>query len=327
MLTVINQKSIDKFLNSLAKDYFIYAPRKKGEIIRVEETSQIGDIDWSGQMPQNPWKQVFLPATERLFSFEKKGLLEEKRQYPKIACVGMNILDLKALTLFDMVFAADAYYQKRRNYLLIVGYTPDWPIDYKKYKVFSHNYEEDILEHIIFDIFIAKLKNNQLKIYSGSPKGQRVLESYGLKDYKNVEFAGTVPEKGPDKRMLELIEKVGKSYNHKLWTKLDKTCLACGKCSISCPTCFCFDLDDQLDVSENARKRKWGNCFYNDFSKVAGGGKELDTVKKKIFFWYVHKFVRIPKEYALPGCVSCGRCTRACPVGIDIAKNIRELSK
>ena len=53
----------------------------------------------------------------------------------------------------------------------------------------------------------------------------------------------------------------------------------------------------------------------------------MDTVKKKIYFWYVHKFVRIPKEYKLPGCVSCGRCVKACPVGIDIFRNIAKLGK
>jgi len=327
MTKTLDKTALNKFLSALAKDFFIMAPQYAGEDVRVAEITNISDIDWTGQMPKNPWKQVFLPAAERLFNFNKNNITESRKQYPQIACVGMNVLDLKALTLFDQVFSDDVYYQQRRNNLLIIGFTADWPIDYKKYKVFSHNYEEDILEHLSFDIFVAKLKNNQLKIYSGSPRGQQLLEKYGIKDYKNIEFAGAVPEKGPDKRMLTLIDKVSKSYNKKLWSDLDKLCLACGKCSIACPTCFCFDFSDQLDPEESNRRRHWGNCFYNDFSKVAGGAKELDTVKKKIFFWYTHKFVRIPKEYALPGCVSCGRCTRACPVGIDIAKNIRELNK
>ncbi len=319
-------KPISNLLRLLAKDYFIFAPQKIGEIIKVAEIKSASDIDWSGQMPENPWKEIFLPPCERIFDLSG-GIKESKKQYPKIAAVGMNVLDLKALALFDQVFGSDTYYRRRRNNTLIVGYSADWPIDYKKFKVFSHTYEEDILEHLSFDVFLAKLKNGKLKIYSGSEKGQNILEASGSKDYKHIEFAGPIQEKGVDKRVLKLQGVVWQSANNKIWDELGKICLACGKCSIVCPTCFCFDFKDNSDPNNNCRQRCWGNCFYNDFSLVAGGNKELDTIKKKIFFWYVHKFVRIPQEYGLPGCVSCNRCTHTCPVGIDIAKNIRRILK
>jgi len=319
-------KSINSLLRILAKDYFIFAPQKNGDIVKIAEIKNTDDIDWLGQMPEKPWKDIFLPAKEQIFDLNN-GIKESKKQYPKIAAVGMNVLDLKALALFDQVFGSDTYYLRRRNNTLTVGYSADWPIDYKKFKVFSHTYEEDILEHLSFDVFLAKLKNGKLKIYSGSEKGQNILEASGIKDYKHIEFAGPIPEAGTDKRVLALKEKVWQSANNKLWEELGKQCLACGKCSIVCPTCFCFDFKDNSDPSNNSRQRCWGNCFYNDFSLVAGGNKELDTVKKKIYFWYVHKFVRIPKEYGLPGCVSCGRCSRTCPVGIDIAKNIQRVIK
>ena len=193
-----------------------------------------------------------------------------------------------------------------------------WPDEYKKRKLFSHRFEEDILEHVMFDIFIAKHKNGKVKIYSGSEKGQLALEKYGIKNYSHIEFAGPVSEKGPDKKMLSLKKKMEGSFNKKIWNELNKTCLACGKCSVNCPTCFCFNIEDDNNPEKKSRNRKWGVCFYNDFSLMAGGHKPLDEVKKKIYFWYTHKFVRIPSEYNIPGCVSCGRCVRTCPVGIKI---------
>lgn len=317
-------KLIDNLLRQLAQDYFIYAPQKRGEIVKIAEAADISAIDWSGEKPENPWKDIFLPNRETIFDLSD-GIKESKKQYPKIAAVGMNVLDLKALALFDQVFGPDTYYRRRRSNILVIGYSEHWPIDYKKFKIFSNNYEEDILEHLSFDIFLARLKNGRLKIYSGSEKGRDLLESNKLKDYKHIEFAGPVSEKGVEKKIVKLKEAVWNSANDKLWEELGKICLACGKCSIVCPTCFCFDLKDNSDPGNNCRERCRGNCFYNDFSLVAGGHKELDTVKKKIFFWYVHKFVRIPQEYGLPGCVGCGRCSRACPVGIDIGKNIKRI--
>jgi ferredoxin len=320
-----------KFLNKLKKEYFLFAPQKLGNNLKsgyefgIREVRDIDDINWSGSMPYGSWKEVLLPHHERLFDIEKGELVDIKTKYPPIACVGMNVLDLKALTLFEMVFDSDKYYQKRRQNMMIIGYSDGLPDDYKKYKVFSHNYEEDILEHIIFDVFITRQKSGKIKFYSGSEKGQRILDSYGIDKYHNIEFAGPISEKGPDKKMMSIKNKMEKSPAKKIWDELDKRCIACGKCTMACPTCFCFDLEDQSNPDESSRSRKWGSCFYNDFSLVAGGAKELDTAKRKIFFYYTHKFVRIPREYSIPGCVGCGRCTKACPVGIDIFKVLKAL--
>jgi len=323
----IAKNKLRQFASSLMEDYFVYAPVMHDGKLTAMEAENCKDIDWSGQITYNPWKEMFTPHTERIFDINGDRLTQTKGTQPPVACLGMNILDLKALALYDEVFSNDIYYQNRRKKIVIVGFSSDWPNDYKKFKVFSHDFERDILHHVSFDIFIARSKGDKLKYYSGSAKGRELLEKYGITKFDHIEFEGAVPISGPDKRMVSLVDKVENSFDHSLWDTLDKICLACGKCTIACPTCFCFNFSDKIDPNNSRRDRTQGNCFYNDFSKVAGGHKELDTVKKKIYFWYVHKFVRIPKEYNLPGCVSCGRCVKACPVGIDIFKNIAKLSK
>ena len=321
----MDQKQINYFLTKLAKDFFLFAPQKNGRSLKVAEVKDIQAIDWSGDTPDNTWKSIFNPQTERLFSFEKNGLTEDKSNNPAVACVGMNVLDLKALTLIEQVFSEDVYYQKRRRRTLIIGFSANWPNVYGAYKVFSHSYKEDVLEHLVFDVFLVKMKNGKFRVYSGSEKGQEILEADKITQYTHVEFAGPISEKGPDKKMELLRKKMAKAAKRRIWDELDKICIACGKCSIVCPTCFCFDVSDKSDPENSGRQRKWGNCFYNDFSLMAGGHKPLDTVKRKIYFWYFHKFVRIPHEYNLPGCVSCGRCAKVCPVGIKINEVLKKL--
>ncbi|MAG44394.1 hypothetical protein CL633_00715 [bacterium] len=110
----------------------------------------------------------------------------------------------------------------------------------------------------------------------------------------------------------------------KIWHNLGKICIECGKCTVACPTCFCFRFED---LSNRERKRVPDSCFFRDFSEVAGGHKFLNSTAQKIYFWYYHKFVRIPEEYNLPGCVECGKCTKACPVNIDIKKVLNKILK
>lgn len=110
----------------------------------------------------------------------------------------------------------------------------------------------------------------------------------------------------------------------KIWNKLGKRCIECSQCTMVCPTCFCFRFED---FASGERKSFPDSCFYHDFSEIAGGRRLLNNTAKRIYFWYYHKFVRIPDEYNLPGCVECDRCTKACPVGIDIKKVLKEILK
>ncbi len=315
----MTQNKILDFTKKLAKDYAIHAPKKEGDTVFVREIDDVKDIDWSGAIPWNPFKYLFLPAKEVLFEFNGKPE-ELKTNYKPIVAFGMNVLDLKALCLFEQLFEKDPYYQKKRRKTLVVGFSTGIPADFRKYKVFSMKYEEDILEHLIFDIFLEKQTNGQFKVFSGSEKGQIVLEKYGIKDYEHIEFAGLIPEEGPDKKMLEFRDRVEKGINKKVWEELDKRCLACGKCTIACPTCFCFDLQDKTKFKGAEKERVWTSCFYPEFSKVAMDHKFLPDVKSRIYFWYHHHFVRTPDTYLIPGCVNCMRCFKVCPVGINIVE-------
>jgi len=321
----MKQTKAEQFAAFLLSQGLVYAPQKTDGSCSVKKIIELKQIDWSGDMPDNSFKSVLLPPKEILQEV-KAGQIKVKFAAPKVFCFLMNVLDLQAATLLEHIFEKDIYFQARRQNLFLIGFSTGVPGDVKKYDAFHSNYEENILEHILFDVFIEKT-DRDYKFFSGSEKGQQLLAGAGINNYQNVEFAGLVPESGLNPRLLENKKNVELSENSKLWDELAQICLACGKCSIVCPTCYCHDLRDEVNDDGVSRVREWTSCFYSEFSKTAGNKIDLDTLRKKLFYWYFHKFVRIPDKLSYYGCVSCMRCVKACPVGINISANLQRLQK
>lgn len=290
---------------------------KKQKEYFVEEIFNPKDLRLDGKITFYPFKDFFLPSEEKLFS--------EKTKEVKKAIFGLTTFDLKAFILFSHIFEKDPYFQERLRNLIIIGQS----LVLEKEEVFyfwEEKYEEDILEHLQFDIFLAKA-GKKIKVYTGSEEGQKILNDFKYFNYKNITFAGPIKEEGLDKEMLLIKEKMEKFHNPKIWEDLGKRCIECGKCTIVCPTCFCFNLEDRLNFKQNFKERRWTSCFYNEFSKIAGEIKFLKNTSERIHFWYFHKFARIPNEYFFSGCVGCGRCIKVCPAGIDIRKVIEQIKK
>lgn len=323
----MNIRQVNSFLAKLLAESLFYAPTKEGDRLFVRKVKDLEAIDWSGDLPFNSFKSIFLPYQEKMGEFKNGKLNIAIEKTPITIAWGMNVLDLQAFALFEQVFEKDVYYQKRRQNTYVFGFSNGIEADFRKYKVFHQKYEEDVLEHLIFDVFVERQRNGNFLFFSGSEKGQQLLEKFGMTDYENIEFAGLIPESGVNPKLIANKQAVEFAEDHPLWDELAEICLACGKCSIVCPTCFCFDQEDEVLLDKVEKKRKWGSCFYPEFTKVAGDHKNLDSVKKKLYFWYYHKFVRIPDESSYYGCVSCMRCFKVCPVGINIAKNLQVLSK
>ncbi|PIZ99691.1 MAG: hypothetical protein COX77_00810 [Candidatus Komeilibacteria bacterium CG_4_10_14_0_2_um_filter_37_10] len=315
----MQNQEVLKLFKYLLKKYKIFGPVKESDgVINIKQLKVATEADYSGKIPIESYKRFFLSEQESLFYFRNGRWQLSSQLTDKVALWCLNILDLQAVGLTDLIFTDDIYYQKRRKNSLLIGYSVGAPAAELDYEQFHMEKIDNILEHIPFDIFLEKDNIDQFKIYTGSALGQRIVRAAGILFSERIKFAGMVKEKGPDQIMLKNQKIIEQSLDDPIWLELGKTCTACGKCTAVCPTCFCFELKDQSENSKVIRTRCSSDCFQKDFARVAGDHNFLATSSEKIRFWYEHKFSRIPERYQMPGCVSCLRCHQVCPVDINI---------
>jgi sulfhydrogenase subunit beta (sulfur reductase) len=114
-------------------------------------------------------------------------------------------------------------------------------------------------------------------------------------------------------------------YHSPVWEELGARCLSCGSCSMVCPTCYCFDVSDEVALSGRAgqRVRTWDSCLFKTHALVAGGENFRESRASRVKFRFYHKQRGFVAEYGRPSCVGCGRCAAMCPAGIDIVTVIQ----
>jgi sulfhydrogenase subunit beta (sulfur reductase) len=249
---------------------------------------------------------------------------EAPKDYSPRAVIGIRPCDAKALLLvklnFDTDEYKDPYWLNLYNASVFVGLACDAPGS----TCFCTSagcgpYHEEGLDLLLAD------RGDHYQAKALTDKGARLAEAAGWTqagDAAAIEEAG----KAAAAKVTAAIETENLRaadtmalYAADFWDDAAFACINCGTCTFSCPTCWCFDIQDEVSRRKGVRMRNWDSCMFPIFTVHTTGHNPRDTKTHRVRQRFMHKLKYFVDKYEQGiMCVGCGRCVRQCPVNIDI---------
>ena len=123
----------------------------------------------------------------------------------------------------------------------------------------------------------------------------------------------------------QVTDKLSGAFENPLWIEHSMRCIGCGACAYVCPTCSCFDIQDEGKESCGSRVKCWDSCGFGLFTLHTSGYNPRSVQSQRWRQRIMHKFSYMPERNESIGCVGCGRCSSGCPVDMNIAEQLEML--
>jgi len=334
------------FLRDLATGRRLIVP------VRDERGTRFGDLpDEAGaalvldvvNTDESPKEAVF-PQWEPLFDLRDLGVAPEVEPVaPEVQpwlLFGVRPCDCRALVLLAQLFEADTpdpYHSIRRRAGIIVALTcvQSGPTCFCTWMGVPLDRPEgaDILLTPLDDAYLveALTEQGQKQLAAAAGHLQEADDKHLQAKQAALEALRAAQPAPPfdasdEASLRSLAEVVMPEEQEPFWQAIARACIGCGVCTLGCPTCTCFDVNDD-GIGEHAeRYRCWDSCQFKFYALEASGHDPRPEQWERQRNRIGHKLSFSVDRFGQLTCVGCGRCVRQCPVNIDIREAIRHLA-
>ncbi|OGO06452.1 MAG: hypothetical protein A2Z76_02345, partial [Chloroflexi bacterium RBG_13_56_8b] len=276
----VSKKDIAQLLKTWSQQFNVLAPSRDSGVAAMAEWDgkDTSFLDWYRNTVVPP-KASFLPPMEAMFRFRKdeEGYQIEppSKNGQKQLLFGIRPCDARAMAILDMTFEdayKDPYYMEKRKKAVLVGLGCTNPCE----SCFCTSMGTSPTDPTNVDLMLIDIGDYFL-IEEVTAKGKELIaKTSGLKEAtKNDEAEaekakGTAYNKVSRKLDTEGIkDKLLDSFDDEdFWSQTAAKCISCGICTLLCPTCYCFDINDEVVKGEGTRFRSWDSCGFPLYTKM-----------------------------------------------------------
>jgi ferredoxin len=329
-------------LRDLGKAYRVYVPVKEGDFHNFRVLEEGVEPDFQFQNTRLSPKDIVYPQSERMFEYtldaqdpEANILREAPKDYSPQAVVGIRPCDAHAVQLvkvnFDNPDYRDPWWVQHYEATTLVGLgCVDPCASCFCASVGGGPFSEkglDVLLHDVGEEFLAKGLTEKGERFleqiegGGNPTDENRKKAEEIAAEASQKIQSSVPTDAlKDKVVNEL-------FDAPFWDDVAFSCINCGTCTFLCPTCWCFDIQDEVYGKQGDRMRNWDSCMFPLFTLHGSGHNPRDKKVQRVRQRFMHKLKYYVDKYG-DGiqCSGCGRCVRFCPVNIDIREVCEQMN-
>ncbi|MBK9332029.1 MAG: 4Fe-4S dicluster domain-containing protein [Ignavibacteria bacterium] len=292
----------------------------------VKDVSKI-DLDASALPSKISYKSYVFPRTEPVLYYKRSKndvqLIDVNIDSKKIVILGAKPCDANSLNIMKHLFNwdySDDFFNMRAKNFIVIGLMCSQFDEY----CFCTSVGSSPVSEKGSDIFLIPLDANTYALKIITDKGKEFISPYNghLKSgdenrSKRITENVKLPETAFDSS--EVYEWLGENFESPKWEGVGNLCLSCAQCAFVCPVCHCFDImDEDYSYTEGRRMKNWDGCQFGNFTLHASGHNPRDIQSKRYRQRVNHKFRYYVNKFGEILCTGCGRCSRGCPVSIDI---------
>ncbi len=331
---IITKENLVRLSADLVNEgYNVIVPNERGYSLHQLDSEL--NLSEKTTLPKNSFKSYVFPKTEPVFYY-KKGqrdyqFVDVNLQNVKNIFLAAKPCDAASIDILSKVFNwdyKDEFFDIRADNSVVISMACSTSDEY----CFCTSVGLSPTSTKGADILMLPLSSDKYAFRIITDKGKSLIEKYsgyfseGNPAESDKVLEGIkVPEKKFDKDKVK--EWLDNNFENEFWNGIATTCLACGQCAFSCPVCHCFDIVDEDDNYLTGRRMKnWDSCQFPVFTQHASGHNPRDTQAKRYRQRINHKFKYYVDKFGEVLCTGCGRCSRGCPVSIDIKEIVTEIN-